>query len=279
MQLEGLATAEECQTIADEVLARAVLGNYGIANGEEEAERFIKSFAILELSHLSPTVKAVTVRVGARVKAAVDVLFAADANKPIYYDLQHLTARSPLIRNGRHVGGAHWTHADNCMLEWNGTCTKSESACCAWRSHSAILFLNDHGTAFEGGEFYFIDDPVHWSTSPRTLVLPCCGVATVFTSGFENVHGVEPVRAGRRVVLASWFTTEKQYDHSAEYEVQSAADEVERKTETETETKTKTKTETETETDYMTGDSPESVVPAQRKPVEKHEPPPEHDEL
>lgn len=58
----------------------------------------------------------------------------------------------------------------------------------------------------------------------ETKVLPCCGVATVFTSGFENVRGVEPVRAGRRVVLASWFTTEKQHDRSAEYELQSHAE-------------------------------------------------------
>ncbi len=47
MQLEALAT-EECQIIAVEVLAHAVLDNHGISKEDKEAE-FSKSFATFEV--------------------------------------------------------------------------------------------------------------------------------------------------------------------------------------------------------------------------------------
>lgn len=80
------------------------------------------------------------------------------------------------------------------------------------------------------------------------------GVSTIFTSGLENVHGVEPVRtAGRRVVLASWFTTDQQYDHSdtQTYKLESVEEEAAQQ-------------QAESDTDVVTVD----VVAEQHKPAQ-----------
>jgi len=86
-----------------------------------------------------------------------------------------------------------------------------ESSCCAWRSHSALLYLNDGGGAdYEGGEFIFKNE-YPWQKDQACygedlIITPQCGTMVSFTSGGENVHGVNRLKSGIRYALAIWFT-------------------------------------------------------------------------
>ncbi|KAJ1450118.1 hypothetical protein M885DRAFT_590121 [Pelagophyceae sp. CCMP2097] len=66
--------------------------------------------------------------------------------------------------------------------------------------YSAILYLNDHGADFQGGEFDFLDADADKRIEPRA------GMLVAFTSGLENVHRVHRVTAGERYALAVWFS-------------------------------------------------------------------------
>ena len=89
--------------------------------------------------------------------------------------------------------------------------------------YSAVLYLNTHGEDFEGGRFVFSDPPPsdgqqHHALSSsgvevvngRALspVEPTVGSAVLFSSGWENMHFVEPLTAGCRFSLPAFFTTQ-----------------------------------------------------------------------
>uniref|UniRef100_A0A7S2FN77 Fe2OG dioxygenase domain-containing protein n=1 Tax=Haptolina brevifila TaxID=156173 RepID=A0A7S2FN77_9EUKA len=57
---------------------------------------------------------------------------------------------------------------------------------------------------FTGGELRFHPTPVQESQ----LVLPRQGMAAIFSSGWENVHEVQPVLSGVRYAMPAFFTTE-----------------------------------------------------------------------
>jgi hypothetical protein len=66
---------------------------------------------------------------------------------------------------------------------------------------TCLLYLTDHGTDFEGGEFLFLnksgfEEEVH----PRRGRLSC------FTSGTENVHRIKKVTGGTRFALTVAFS-------------------------------------------------------------------------
>ena len=67
------------------------------------------------------------------------------------------------------------------------------------RHLSAVLYLNDQGRDFEGGDFHFRDgvpDRVH----------PRAGRLIVFGTGEADTHSVEPVTSGERITLTLWLT-------------------------------------------------------------------------
>mmetsp|Transcript_38950 Transcript_38950/g.71008 ORF Transcript_38950/g.71008 Transcript_38950/m.71008 type:complete len:420 (-) Transcript_38950:223-1482(-) len=120
-----------------------------------------------------------------------------------------------ILRTGHEANTGMGTHADNC--NWRNdrhVCVKT-SACCAWRSHTAFTYLSDEGNV-DGGEFYFArhthaaldkDSP---DPEDRDLtVRPKCGQMVGFSSGFENPHGVLPLRSGSRYSVGLWLTKEK----------------------------------------------------------------------
>jgi hypothetical protein len=110
----------------------------------------------------------------------------------IYFEYTHLTKRIPGKEDY-----SHGIHCDQC--DWNpvdGSCIEKEESCCAWRSHSMILYLSE----CEGGEFFFYDNGI------KTFVNPTPGTLVGFTSGPENIHGVNKVVSGVRYALAIWFT-------------------------------------------------------------------------
>ena len=73
--------------------------------------------------------------------------------------------------------------------------------------YSALLYLNSHGSDFDGGEFAFID------ASDDKLVHPIQGRLLTFTSGLENLHQVREVTRGTRYVLAMWFTCSEAHEY------------------------------------------------------------------
>ena len=66
--------------------------------------------------------------------------------------------------------------------------------------YSAVLYLNNKGSGFDGGDFNFVDE------GEDQLVEPRAGRCVLFSSGFEQLHRVCPVLAGNRFALAAWFT-------------------------------------------------------------------------
>ena len=70
--------------------------------------------------------------------------------------------------------------------------------------YSGILYLNaGRGDAFEGGELCFVDDG-----GERRLLAPTAGLAAIFSSGWENLHHIAPVRSGTRFAVPMFFTTQ-----------------------------------------------------------------------
>lgn len=127
-------------------------------------------------------------------------------DKDLYLEYTHLTCRFP-----GNSDYSHGFHADQCRLDYeSGECVETSENCCAWRSHSALLYLNNHGEDFEGGEFVF-KDSLPWKKDDPCygqdwVVAPKCGTMLMFSSGKENVHGVNKLLKGARYALAIWFT-------------------------------------------------------------------------
>merc|ERR1712167_367612 len=73
--------------------------------------------------------------------------------------------------------------------------------------YSALLYLNTKGEEFEGGDFTFNDQPSRVEAGGTSRVSPKCGLGLFFTSGWENLHSVAPVRSGCRIVVPIFFST------------------------------------------------------------------------
>jgi len=74
--------------------------------------------------------------------------------------------------------------------------------------YSTVLYLSTQGLDFEGGTFKW-SDPPEAPGEPRvvTPVSPSKGSAVVFSSGWENMHEVEPLESGTRFAVPCFFTT------------------------------------------------------------------------
>ena len=80
-------------------------------------------------------------------------------------------------------------HADNVDQDRNPL------SYCHWRSHSAVLYLNQD---YEGGETVFRDQNVN--------IFPETGKLLMFPAGYDFSHGVNQIENGDRYTLAMWFT-------------------------------------------------------------------------
>ncbi len=72
---------------------------------------------------------------------------------------------------------------------------------------SSIVWLSTQHDDFEGGELAFVHDDQarRRAKTPWLLVEPSAGRAAFFSSGWENVHGVKPLRRGERWALSVPF--------------------------------------------------------------------------
>ena len=66
--------------------------------------------------------------------------------------------------------------------------------------YTALIYLSDHGSDFEGGDFKFVGGLAHNQT-----VSPKKGLFSTFSSGSENPHLVEKVTSGERYALTIAF--------------------------------------------------------------------------
>jgi hypothetical protein len=110
------------------------------------------------------------------------------------------------------------THADNCQFGDVGTSCRKTEQCCAWRSHTAMLYLSDDDV--DGGEFYFAkgaDAGDERDEPAANFGRPVCGKFVAFTSGGENLHGLKPLRHGLRYNLAMWLVEDPKYADPFDY--------------------------------------------------------------
>ena len=103
---------------------------------------------------------------------------------------------------------------DRGHIYWNAHVDKANIAT---YDYSALLYLNNFGTDFEGGEFEFIDDDANRVVEPRR------GRLITFTSGPENLHRVRRVDRGTRYVLAMWFTCSERHQYRDDDDESAAA--------------------------------------------------------
>eukprot|EP01116_Phalansterium_solitarium_P018265 TRINITY_DN4789_c0_g1_i1.p1 TRINITY_DN4789_c0_g1~~TRINITY_DN4789_c0_g1_i1.p1 ORF type:complete len:518 (+),score=-48.35 TRINITY_DN4789_c0_g1_i1:100-1653(+) len=154
------------------------------------------------------------VEIRERIRSLIERHFKpslSPAQNQILFELTHLTRRNPLPQDHpSHFDDSHGIHADNCMSFPNGSCIPMEESCCAWRSHSSILFLHGQhgqpGPHFTGGQLFFQDNTTKGERKRR--VIPECGRLVAFTSGGENLHGVRNVLHGFRYVMAMWYSVD-----------------------------------------------------------------------
>lgn len=78
--------------------------------------------------------------------------------------------------------------------------------------YSCVLYLSTHGVDFAGGGFAFCDPAADYrlaAKGERELhrLHPEAGMAVIFSSGWENMHLVEPLHGGRRFAVPAFFET------------------------------------------------------------------------
>ncbi|KAI6656018.1 Prolyl 3-hydroxylase 1-like [Oopsacas minuta] len=130
----------------------------------------------------------------------------------LYFAYTHLVCRTAKENSDQESRSdlSHPVHADNCILEPDGTCLKVAPAY-TWRDYSSLVYLTQD---FEGGDFFFANR----STLQPDIRIGTkhCGRMVGFSAGEENLHGVLPVTQGKRCALALWFTLDRAHNEDRE---------------------------------------------------------------
>ena len=83
--------------------------------------------------------------------------------------------------------------------------------------YSGLLYLNEHGKDFTGGEFAFFaprDEDADINDGQwvdEHVVLPRAGRLLIFTAGRENPHQVRRVLSGERNTVSMWYTCDTRH--------------------------------------------------------------------
>ena len=88
--------------------------------------------------------------------------------------------------------------------------------------YSGVLYLSTQGVDFNGGGFAFIDSardamhaPLVGAPPAVTELSPRAGMAVTFSSGWENMHQVQPLESGCRHAIPAFFVTEPEESRGA----------------------------------------------------------------
>jgi predicted 2-oxoglutarate/Fe(II)-dependent dioxygenase YbiX len=93
------------------------------------------------------------------------------------------------------AGDRHGVHADNERRAEDGKWVPNHTA---FRSFTTVLYLNDAGVDFTGGELRF--------TELRQQILPRAGCLVGFRCDHHHSHEVPEVVSGKRYALSTWYT-------------------------------------------------------------------------
>ncbi|CAG5120358.1 unnamed protein product [Candidula unifasciata] len=204
---DGLASDAQCSTLRSMVQNGALLGDgydhldskpsFISPHTEHEMYQGITIYRAAKLAQqntISPFGLRAFLELSEKSRLLVENYF--NLTKPLYFDYTHLVCRTAVGDNSDRQDLSHPVHADNCLLQSDGSCTKGYPAF-TQRDYSAILYLNDD---FDGGEFFF----AHSNKTEQVAVKPQCGRLVGFNAG--DFHGVRAVTRGQRCALALWFT-------------------------------------------------------------------------
>ncbi|KAI3661899.1 hypothetical protein MP638_005940 [Amoeboaphelidium occidentale] len=126
------------------------------------------------------------------------------AKSPLVIEFTHMTKRLPGDQEY-----SHNTHADNCGYDFETkTCYFDDAICCKTRTVTLITYLYTPEKN-AGGEFYFTNQGQH---DTELELQPKCGRTVMFTSGSENLHGVNKILRGARYALALWHTNDPAHE-------------------------------------------------------------------
>lgn len=190
---EGFITHEQCKNII------SVMHDMN----EEDVGENLSGLTLHQIEKNNPEQFNLVIQVREKILNKVRQTFEDDN---IYIEFTHLTKRLP----GQNKY-SHDIHSDNCSWNFDKMiCEEKEDSCCNWRSHSAILYLNE----CDGGEFFFYE-PI---SQKKTFLKPFPGTLLYFSSGAENLHGVEKLTNGIRYAFAVWFTKDPERQELIYYE-------------------------------------------------------------
>lgn len=185
MAVDGVASPEECATLIDFARDQAEIGGgyRGNPHPHNEDEVF-SGYAFPGGIDGDKPAEALAGELVERVRSHIMMYFGLPE---LWLGYLHLVRRTVVS------GGL--LKPDELSHDWH----RDDGGHFWWRTHSAILYLNDD---FEGGEFVFRED----KRTTRRRIQPRPGRLVAFTGGPENVHGVAKLRTGERCVLALWFS-------------------------------------------------------------------------
>lgn len=86
-------------------------------------------------------------------------------------------------------------NADDCDMLDDGVCVRRLPI-----DITSHLYLNED---FEGGDFFFMKEN---GEEQEKIIQPSCGRMIAYSSGGENLHGVNGVREGERCLVTVWLT-------------------------------------------------------------------------
>ncbi|KAK7098828.1 prolyl 3-hydroxylase 2-like isoform X2 [Littorina saxatilis] len=213
---DGLASEAECMSLKNMVMSGALVGDGydhleskpSLISPHTEHELFqgLTVYRAAKLMH-SGLVNTFSMQsfldLSEKSRLYLEKYF--NLSRPLYFDFTHLVCRTAVDDTKERDDLSHPVHADNCVLQPNGTCLKEYPAF-VQRDYSAILYLNDD---FEGGEFFF----AHPNKSEQVSLRPKCGRLVGFNA--KEFHGVKAVRSGVRCALALWFTLNRNFKELA----------------------------------------------------------------
>jgi predicted 2-oxoglutarate/Fe(II)-dependent dioxygenase YbiX len=177
--IENFLNKEQCQILID-----AYENNYQRL-GEKTGVQFWDGRYIQFHDIIESETRAASIMQQIRHIASMYIMNEFVCEAPIYPDTAQIVRWE--------AGMEMKPHADNMMPDGSPNYSSH-------RDFTSIIYLNDD---FEGGHTFF--------PSQNARVAPKAGSLVLFGAGYEFVHGVTKVTAGKRYIYSGWFSYDKSW--------------------------------------------------------------------